>query len=275
MVGVVMGKDRSRKLLNDILTSGMHGDSSSPLMRRVRFTNVFAFTTAVALFVFAGVNLSKGNLLAFSVETGSALFGVAVMASLRRSGNIDRSQTLLLADIAVIMAFLFTTGGIARTGIFWWYTFPVAAFFIKGRKKGWYWIAGLLFYGILVKIFGESIGISVPFDFSILRQFMASFIVLSIVLQMYEATRDDYEKAIEENMGKLKKASANIRTLKGLVPICSVCKKIRDDKGFWQQLEVYVSEHTEADFSHGICEDCAAEMMEDQRKESGPGKGTG
>ena len=47
-----------------------------------------------------------------------------------------------------------------------------------------------------------------------------------------------------------------IETLSGIVPICSYCKQIRDDKGYWNQVEEYVSKHTEAEFSHGICPDC-------------------
>jgi len=55
---------------------------------------------------------------------------------------------------------------------------------------------------------------------------------------------------------ELEKALAEVRTLRGLVPICMYCKKIRDDKGFWEQLETYVSRHSEAQFSHGLCPDC-------------------
>jgi hypothetical protein len=55
---------------------------------------------------------------------------------------------------------------------------------------------------------------------------------------------------------KLSEAMAKVRTLKGLVPICAACKKIRDDAGFWHQLETYVHDHTEAEFSHGLCPDC-------------------
>ena len=58
----------------------------------------------------------------------------------------------------------------------------------------------------------------------------------------------------------LQKAFDEIRTLRGIVPICAKCKQIRDDKGFWSQVEVYVRDHTEAEFSHGICPDCAKEL---------------
>lgn len=54
----------------------------------------------------------------------------------------------------------------------------------------------------------------------------------------------------------LQEAMGNIKTLGGLIPICGSCKKIRDDKGYWSQVELYIMEHTEATFSHGICPDC-------------------
>lgn len=54
-----------------------------------------------------------------------------------------------------------------------------------------------------------------------------------------------------------------IHNLKGLLPICMGCKKIKDDDGYWSQLEVYISNHSQADFSHGLCPECAAKMYGD------------
>jgi hypothetical protein len=58
-------------------------------------------------------------------------------------------------------------------------------------------------------------------------------------------------------------AFAQIKTLRGIIPICSNCKKIRDDRGYWNQLEIYISKHSDADLSHGICPDCVAELYPD------------
>jgi len=55
-------------------------------------------------------------------------------------------------------------------------------------------------------------------------------------------------------------ALANIRTLRGLLPICASCKKIRDDGGYWQKVESYISQHSEAEFTHGICPDCLSRL---------------
>jgi PAS domain S-box-containing protein len=67
------------------------------------------------------------------------------------------------------------------------------------------------------------------------------------------------EKLIEE----LREALASIKTLRGLVPICASCKKVRNDRSYWQQVEEYVHEHSEATFSHGLCRDCARKLYPD------------
>lgn len=63
---------------------------------------------------------------------------------------------------------------------------------------------------------------------------------------------------------ELKVALEHVKTLRGIVPICASCKKIRDDDGYWQQLEVYMREHTEAEFSHGICDECMNKLYSEQ-----------
>lgn len=59
---------------------------------------------------------------------------------------------------------------------------------------------------------------------------------------------------------QIEQSTKEIKTLRGFLPICASCKKIRDDKGYWTQIEAYISEHSEAEFSHGICPDCATKL---------------
>lgn len=67
----------------------------------------------------------------------------------------------------------------------------------------------------------------------------------------------------EKLISELQEALANVKTLGGLLPICASCKKIRNDEGYWQQVEGFISEHTEAEFTHGICPDCAEKALAD------------
>jgi PAS domain-containing protein len=68
--------------------------------------------------------------------------------------------------------------------------------------------------------------------------------------------RREVELERERLIGELQRALADIKTLRGMLPICAGCKKIRDDKGYWQGLEQYLGEHAEVQFSHGLCPDC-------------------
>jgi len=89
--------------------------------------------------------------------------------------------------------------------------------------------------------------------------------------------RKQAEAEREKLIGELQKALADIRTLSGLVPICANCKRIRDDRGFWNQLEAYMESHTDASFSHGLCPECAEKLYGDEewfrnmKKRSGSG----
>jgi hypothetical protein len=63
---------------------------------------------------------------------------------------------------------------------------------------------------------------------------------------------------------ELQEALTMVKLLSGLLPICASCKKIRDDKGYWTQIESYIRDHSEAEFSHGICPDCMKKLYPDE-----------
>jgi PAS domain S-box-containing protein len=75
--------------------------------------------------------------------------------------------------------------------------------------------------------------------------------------------RKQAEEEREGLIGELQEALSQVRTLGGLLPICASCKKIRDDQGYWRQVEEYVREHSEAEFTHSICPDCARKLYPD------------
>jgi len=71
------------------------------------------------------------------------------------------------------------------------------------------------------------------------------------------------EEALEEERKRLQQALDEVKTLRGIIPICSYCKKIRDDTGYWNQVEQYIGDHTDAEFSHGICPSCYERVMKE------------
>ena len=89
-------------------------------------------------------------------------------------------------------------------------------------------------------------------------------VCLMAALDITEATRVAFER--DRLVNELQQALAEIKTLKGLLPICSSCKKVRDDKGYWDQVESYISSHPEAHFSHSICPECIRKHYTDYEK---------
>ena len=86
---------------------------------------------------------------------------------------------------------------------------------------------------------------------------MATAVVVeSAASNRLEGRRLDLERERARLVTELEKALAEVRSLSGLLPICSHCKRIRDDRGGWERLEEYISEHSEAQFSHSLCPDC-------------------
>ena len=77
------------------------------------------------------------------------------------------------------------------------------------------------------------------------------------------AAKRKAEEEKERLIVELQLALANVKTLSGLLPICANCKKIRDDDGYWTMVEHYLSEHSDAEFSHGICPDCGKQLYGD------------
>jgi sigma-B regulation protein RsbU (phosphoserine phosphatase) len=74
----------------------------------------------------------------------------------------------------------------------------------------------------------------------------------------------ELQHSLTERVRELEDALARVKQLQGLVPICSYCKKIRNDRNYWQQLESYISDHSEAKFSHGICPECYEKVVKSE-----------
>jgi DNA-binding response OmpR family regulator len=72
----------------------------------------------------------------------------------------------------------------------------------------------------------------------------------------------ELQGALAQRVRELEEALSRVKTLQGLLPICSYCKKIRNDRNYWQQVEGYIIDHSQAQFSHGICPECYAQFVQ-------------
>jgi len=97
----------------------------------------------------------------------------------------------------------------------------------------------------------------------ILKLVAYGLIYMSVIQTGLRKPFDFLLRDLKQNEEKLLNALSEIKTLHGILPICASCKKIRNDKGYWQMVEEYISEHTDAKFTHGICRECAENLYPD------------
>ena len=102
------------------------------------------------------------------------------------------------------------------------------------------------------------------------KEFLARVHAGERIKRAEDALREK-ERQQEVLVAQLKEALSEIKTLKGFIPICASCKKIRDDEGYWDQLEAYISKHTDAKFTHGLCPECAEKYRDEMKKLSKKG----
>lgn len=108
---------------------------------------------------------------------------------------------------------------------------------------------------------GSSTEMGIEILFAGQRQFITSnrIQILDLLLSTYESAVQR-TRELEKAYAELKKANETIKTLGELIPICARCKKIRDDKGYWYQVEEFIKKHTALSFTHGFCPDCLREL---------------
>jgi hypothetical protein len=92
------------------------------------------------------------------------------------------------------------------------------------------------------------------------------FSLIAFAASRFASEKTQANASLAQANQQLQDALANVKNLSGLLPICANCKKIRDDQGYWRQIETYLREHTDADFTHGICPSCAHELYGDRFK---------
>ena len=125
-----------------------------------------------------------------------------------------------------------------------------------------FWLAGK--YDILENL----INLTRKYEDMELDELITAFVFLSFSLTVFAIRRwkeaNISHKRMECRNYEIAKAVAEIHQLKGIIPICSGCKRIRDDKGYWQQVEQYVEDHSHARFSHSMCPNCMESYYGDE-----------
>ena len=191
---------------------------------------------------------------------------IAIIGAFIFSGGVFVWPPRFGYQLTAITLFLFPLFCLAVGIIAWRRGRTEARFYLVGQSASWIGMVlfallnmGVLPYHLLIY---QSPMLGVGSDALLLALALADQIRLIQRARQIaeERARQNLEIRREELERLVAERTAEIKTLQGTLPICANCKKIRNDQGAWQQLEIYISQHTDAQFSHGICADCKKEL---------------
>lgn len=185
---------------------------------------------------------------------------IALMIYYKITARYEFYKMAVTVITGLFFIYLVSTGGIDDTGPLWSYIFPVFAYSILGHDKGNIAILiEFVIYAIILFYPGVPL-LTADYTFNFKMRFLLSGIFVSALTFSLEYARFNAYKKQGRLIDKLKSANDEINTLTGLIPICSQCKKIRNDKGYWEQVESYIQKRANVSFTHSICKDCADKL---------------
>ncbi len=270
-----------KKLFKNLLTSIDRIPISSEEKTRLQHYSIFLLAGIPTMLIYGIFHVYRANYFLCILVLLSASGLITGWYFLKRARNGRIIYQINAAIFSLLLLFLLVSGGAAGSLILWMYLFPLICFFLLGKSEGLLWTAAIYLTAAALLWNPFSFSFIYNYPIEIKMRFLTSYLIVSAVTYWFEYFRHQYridienknqslereinerksaEKEREKLIKELQKALGEVKTLSGLFPICSSCKKIRDDKGYWNQIESYIRERSEAEFSHSICPDCSKKL---------------
>jgi hypothetical protein len=237
--------------------------------RKRQFLALFLGLLTPALALIGLLNSRTGSMATANIGVWlGVFFGIVSLLALRYLANLTPMFYVGFTVTLAILTYQAALGTGEGMAFLWFYFFPLSTFFLFGKWKGLLWVVPSWLIALLLLLFNVG-----PYHYpnTVAIRFIITYTLVCIFSYAIEALRSQYYSQLQREKAALEVALQQVKTLHGLLPICASCKKIRDDGGYWHQVEAYLSEHTEVQFSHGICPDCRATLYAQLRPAVDPG----
>ncbi len=248
---------------------------------KTRLTHFMAFLMLgiPTMLGFGIYNFMKGNWTLGSIIFSMALSLVIAWPMLKRLQSGRWLYRLNALFFGGMLLFMLVLGGEGGSKSLWLFTYPLMAFFLLGTIEGVAWTLTIILAAACV-FWLPNLGIPAhAYQGQFTSRFMSVYFIISVLACWFEYLRQHYRTGMEiqhqrllAERAALQEALSKVKQLSGMLPICACCKKVRDDRGYWRQLEVYIRDHSEAEFSHGLCPDCGERLYPGLPRNGGGGR---
>lgn len=194
----------------------MHGGphlADPSLQRQLYIINMYSILAMASLILFGSLHVSAGQPTVGYLELAGAGTLLLNIVGLHFTRNVSLARTVFLMTILALLVVMLATGGTAGTGIFWFFMFPVSAFFLTGKKQGVLWMGALALVTIILARAAERGTIDLWYGTTTIRQLLVSLLVVSIGIYVYQASREKTARIVDETKTEfLTLASHQLRT---------------------------------------------------------------
>ncbi|MCA9697030.1 MAG: hypothetical protein KC431_05870, partial [Myxococcales bacterium] len=201
---------------------------------------------------FVALNVARGYWVPVPFQAGTAVLGLALLVAARRGLALDLA---LLGVLGLMVAWVTSVALATHDFLRVFPAWPLLMFLVcvAVERVRWAVAAMVVLLGLAVMLTLVVPGVGIP------KQLLTTILVPTMTAIVAGFAVVSRRRLLED----LVQALAQVRELRGVLPFCVRCKKLRDDDGVWHQLEAYVVAHSDAHFSHGVCEDCAPRLEAD------------
>jgi len=276
--------EKIKKLAWHIFSCGLPPDYDLEVLRKIILINLILVLASVFPLLLSAIAFLQDDCILCIVDFSFFLFMLWAFIYLRRTKNLQFVSNIGAVSTGVFFLFLIVYGGVGNATYVWTFLYPLITLFLLGAR--WGTNLSFLFLAITCLVFtlGETFDFITSYSIYLKIRYIPAYISIYVIALLMEkvreifhhrlnATKTELEKTVVElehaNVEKetliteLRKTMKEIRLLQGILPICAQCKKIRDDKGYWAQVEEYITVRSDAQFSHSICPDCAKQLYPD------------
>ncbi len=273
------------------LTAGCPAGAPEERRRQVALVNATLLTSLACALLFGLLAWRRGD--TFPAIVNLSFSGALFLLSVdhRLHGVLHRTVTAAVALGGVFFWVLTFHGSVLNSGFVWMVLYPIVSLFALGLRRG------LVAAGIGLAGAGAIFALShridaIPtYSLELVLRFVAVYLLVAALTYIMEATREHFHARLEQARAQQERQAAEleahnaqkaaliaqlesnlreVRALRGLLPVCPNCRKIRDDDGYWSELGQYLRQAAGTELTHGVCPDCARELYAEFLPEKSP-----
>ncbi len=262
------------KIIGSFLSGNFPAGQDIELLRKIITLNLIILIGSLFTFILGMIAFAQKNMLLGGVDFLVFFILLGLFYYMKTRQNYTVSARFGVIIIGLFYTYLIFNGGVHNTAFLWLLTYPPIVLFLLGNRHGAKISLGFIAVVLTALIFRNALHIPAFYSKDILIRFVAVYVSIHFISYAMEGIRslvqrqmkqinielEQLNKEKETLISELRNSIDEIKTLQGILPICARCKKIRNDHGYWEQVEEYMHVHSNVKFSHSICPECRVEL---------------